>query len=98
MKPKEQAFSAFFQVDADIDSCVGIVCERIRSEIHDLDLVILVFDVGTDRGTRLNVKQRVSDFVRILTSKKFQIGVVKEMTFDEFERRQRQYGIPTYRF
>ena len=94
MKP--QAFSAFFEIDADIDSSVNLICNRIHSEIDELGLVILVFDVGTTQETRLNVKKQILDFVRSITSKKFKIGVVKEMMLDEFRSIQRKQGIPTY--
>ena len=76
-----EAPSPFFEIDADIDSRQ---CNRIHSEIDELGLVILVFDVGTTQETRLNVKKQILDFVRSITSKKFKIGVVKEMMLDEF--------------
>ena len=93
-----KAFSCFLEVDADIDFAVNLICNRIHSEIDELGLVILVFDVGTTQETRLSVKKEILDFVRCITYKKFQIGVVKEMTIDEYETRQRKHGIPIYRY
>ena len=93
-----KAFSCFFKVDADIDFAVNLFCNRIHSEIDELGLVILVFDVGTTQETRLSVKKEISDFVRCITYKKFQIGVVKEMALEEFVSRQKKHGIPIYRY
>ena len=50
---KPQAISAFFQRDADINLSIDFISKRIRSEIHSLGLVILVFDIGTTSETRL---------------------------------------------
>ena len=77
---------------------VNLICNRIHSEIDELGLVILVFDVGTTQETRLSVKKEISDFVRCITYKKFQIGVVKEMALEEFVSRQKKHGIPIYRY
>ena len=95
---RTKAFSCFFDLGTDVDLMLtDIILPRIEHEVQHLNLgaVFVVFDVGADEDTIETVKQRIFECVRSITQDKFQVGVVKDMTKQEYLLRQQKYNIPT---
>jgi len=94
---RTKAFSCFFDLGIDVDLMLtDVILPRIQHEVRHLNLgmVIVVFDEGEDEDTIETVKQRIFECVRSITQDKFEVGVVKDMTRQEYMLRLRKYNIP----